>query len=230
MTVTVVAREPATYRASALFSALARMWSAAAPALVFILVNALVQAALTYLDVQSGAAPAFLLSLLVSALSALVLYGVLSASALQAVDGAGGFNPVLRRFRAHLTNFTGWTLIQWLLVVLAVVVQPLLVLLVAALTPFLPLAAMDGRRFAIGANLATIGHRFGRWLVTSALMAIGGVLFYVMAALNTFFVKGTPASLAVWVAIGLVAWWWLTAWALIFRRDSGPVSAVPDME
>lgn len=214
--------EPAHYRISALFAGLRVMWTATLPALVFIVLNAAVQAALTYLDVQSGFSPVFLVNVVVSALFVLLLYAVLTAGALQAVDRSAGFAAVFARIRHHWLSFTAWTLAQWLLILGAAVVHPALVLLVAALTPFLPLAAMDGQRNAIGANFRVIGRRFGRWLVTVVLLLIAGVLLYVLAAVNTFFVKGTPASAIFWVVIGLIAWWLLTAWALVYR------SARPD--
>ena len=98
-----------------------------------------------------------------------------------------------------------------------------LILLVAALTPFLPLAAMDGHRAAMGTNFRAVGARFGRWLVTSLVLIVAGLVLYLLSAVNTFFVKGTPASVIFWLVIGIVAWWLLTAWALIFRTT--PVGA-----
>lgn len=205
-----------TYRVSALLKGLAVMWGTAGPALLIILVNALVQAVLTYVDAQSGFNVGFLLGLVVSAVMALLLYAVLTACALQAV---GPPEPsVTTRVRQNLAMFGVWVLFQWFLVLVAAIIHPFAVLLVAVLTPFLPIAAMDGERNALGANFRALGRHVGRWLVTSVILLIAGVVLYLLAAVNTFFVKGTPASLFFWLAVGIVAWWLLTAWALVYRK------------
>lgn len=205
-----------TYRVSALLKALRVMWGAAGPALLFILINALVQAVLTYIDAQSGLNAAFFAGVIVSAVMILVLYAVLTACALQAVgpDTAS----VMSRLRAHFGNFSLWTLVQWLLVLVAAIIHPGLVFIVAAITPFLPIAAMDGHRNALAVNFRTLGSHLGRWLLTTAVLVVAGVVMYLVAAVNTFFVKGTPASLFFWLALGLIGWWLLTAWTLIYRK------------
>ena len=205
---------PTLYKVSALFRALLVMWRSAGPALLFIVANAVVQAALTYVDAQSGLNAAFIIGFIVSAAMALLLYAALTAGALHAVDGGA---PVVARVRDNLGTFASWTLVQWVLVLLAAIIHPALVLLVAAATPFLPIAAMDGQRNALAVNFRTMGKRFGRWLLTTVILAVGGVVLYLLAAVNTFFVKGTPASLFFWLATGVVAWWLLTAWALVYR-------------
>jgi hypothetical protein len=221
---TAASMEPtaASYRVSALASGLRVMWRAAGIALPVILANLVLQAGLTYLDIQSGFSASFLFALAVSALAALVLYAVLAAGALESVAGTGGFGSVLGRARRHVASFAAWALVQWLLILAVSLVQPLLVVGVAALTPYLPLAAMDGRGNAIGANFRAIGRAWGRWLVTTAVLLVAALVLYVLSAANTFFIKGTPASAIFWLVIPLVAWWLLTAWALIYRK------ALPD--
>jgi hypothetical protein len=205
---------PTTYKVSALLRALGVMWRSAGPALLFIVANAVVQAALTYVDAQSGLNAAFIVGFILSGAMALLLYAALTAGALYAVDGGA---PVVARVRDNLGAFAPWTLVQWVLVLLAAILNPVVVLLVAAATPFLPIAAMDGQRNALAVNFRTMGQRFGRWLFTTAILLVGGGVLYLLAALNTFFVKGTPASLFFWLAIGVVAWWLLTAWTLVYR-------------
>ena len=78
----------ATFRVSALLKALRVMWKAAGPALLFIVVNMVVQAGLTYIDTQSGFSASFLIGLIVSAIMAMSLYAVLTACALHAVGPA----------------------------------------------------------------------------------------------------------------------------------------------
>jgi hypothetical protein len=205
-----------TYRVSALLKGMRVMWGTAGPALLAIVANAVVQAGLTYVDAQSGFTLAFLLSLIVSAVAALSLYAVLAACALQSVGPPGP--SVMTRVRQNFGTFSVWVLFQWFLVLVAAIIHPFAVLLVAVLTPFLAIAAMDGERNALGANFRALGRHLGRWLVTSVILLIAGVVLYLLAAVNTFFVKGTPASLFFWLAIGVVAWWLLTAWTLVYRK------------
>ena len=209
----------ATYRVSALLKALRVMWRAAGPALLFIVVNMLVQATLTYIDAQSGFNLPFLIGLVVSAVMAMLLYAVLTASALHAVGPAT--SSVMARVRENLGIFTMWALVQWVLVFLAALIHPGVVLLVAVLTPFLPIAAMDGHRNALAVNFRTLGSHVGRWLITSLVLLIAGIVLFLLAAVNTFFVKGTPASVFFWLVMGVVAWWLLTAWTLIYRKARG---------
>jgi hypothetical protein len=211
---------PATYRVSALLSGIGAMWRASGPALLLIVVNATIQAALMYLNVQSGFTTEFLASFAFSTASALLLYAVLAACALEAVDGTATLRSVTDRTRHHLLGFSAWTALQWALIVAAALVHPALILVVAAATPFLPLAAMDGHAFALGSNFRVLFGKLGRWLVTTLLLIVAGLLLYLLSAVNTLFVQGTPASAIFWLSIGLVAWWLLTAWALIYRDSA----------
>jgi hypothetical protein len=211
----VAVATPAHYRISALFKALVVMWRTAGPALPFIVVNTVVQGFLIWLDTQSGFSLGFLVAFLVSAVSAMLLYAVLTSCALGAVDRDG--ESVLARVKAHTGAFTGWALLQWLLVLLVTLIHPALVLLVAALTPFLPIAAMDGQANALAVNFRTLGGRFWRWLVTSVILLVAGLIFFLLTAVDVFFIKGTPAAIFFWLAIGVIAWWLLTAWTLVYR-------------
>ncbi|MCU0279031.1 MAG: hypothetical protein MUE31_09090 [Candidatus Nanopelagicales bacterium] len=197
MSTDVAVATPAHYRISALFKALVVMWRTAGPALLFIVVNTVVQGFLIWLDTQSGLSLGFLLALLVSAVSAMLLYAVLTSCALGAVDRDGG--SVLARVKAHAGAFTGWALLQWLLVLLVT------------------LAAMDGQANALAVNFRTLGGRFWRWLVTSVILLVAGLIFFLLTAVDVFFIKGTPAAIFFWLAIGVIAWWLLTAWTLVYR-------------
>lgn len=205
---------PTTYRFSALIRGFLVMWRTTGPALLFIVINTVVQAFLTWLNPQSGFSIGFIVAFLVSAVSAMVLYAVLTSCALTAVDREGS---VLGRVRSRLGGFTGWALLQWLFVLLVTLIQPALVLLVAALTPFLPIAAMDGPGNALATNFRTLGRKVGRWLVTTVILLIAGLVYFLLSAVNVFFIKGTPASVFFWLVIGVVAWWTLTAWTLVYR-------------
>lgn len=216
---------------SVLLGALRVMGSTARPAMLAILATTAVQAALMYVNAQSGLNAAFLASFAASALVTLGLYAVLTASALAAVDGSVGARPLVARGRAHLGNFVAWTLLQWLAVLAVSVVQPWLVAVVAALTPYVPLAAMDGRRDALAVNLRAIRARPGRWAITTLVLLVLGLLLFGLSVANTLFVKGTPAAVLFWLTAGLVAWWVLTAWALVLRDcPAGARRPAPDPE
>lgn len=206
---------PAGYRFSALFKALVVMWRTTGPALLVIVLNTVVQGVLTWLNTQSGFSIGFLIAVLVSGVSVMALYAVLTSCALGAVDRDG--QSVVGRVKSHAGAFIGWALLQWLAVLLVTLIHPALVLLVAAATPFLPIAAMDGQSGALGVNFRTLGRKFGRWLVTTVILLVAGIIFFLLAAVDVFFIKGTPAAIFFWLIIGVVAWWLLTAWTLVYR-------------
>ena len=212
---------PATYRISAMGSALRVMWRAGSAAVPFIALNAAVQSGLMYLDTLSGLSVAFLVAFAVSAVSALVLYAVLAAGALEAVDGTASLGSILARARRTAPGFAGWALVQWASILVAALIHPALILVVAAATPFLPLAASDARGNALVGNFRAIGGRAGRWLLTTLILAVAAGVLFLLAAANTFFVKGTPAAAMFWLVIPVVAWWLLTAWALVYRQAVG---------
>jgi hypothetical protein len=212
---TDVAQAPTSYRFSALIRALLIMWRTTGPALAVIVVNTVVQGFLIWLNTQSGFSFGFFVAWLVSAVSVMALYAVLTSCALSAVDRDG--TSVLARVKANAGPFVGWAALQWLLVLLVTLVQPLLVLLVAALTPFLPIAAMDGQRNAIGVNFGTLSRKVMRWFITTVILLVAGFVYFLLNAVNVFFIKGTPAAVFFWLVIGLIAWWTLTAWALVYR-------------
>jgi hypothetical protein len=217
----------ATYRFSALLSAAAVMWRASAPALLLIVLNAAVQAGLMYVNAPSGFSAGFLASFAVSVVSTLALYAVLTAGALESVDGTASFASVMSRTRRNLGPFTVWVALQWALILAISLIHPVLIALVALLTPYLPLVAMDVRGNALAANFRAIGARPGRWLVTSAVLLFAGLVLFLLTVANTLFVKGTPAAAIFWLFIGVVAWWLLTAWALIYRGDRPAADSLP---
>lgn len=215
------------YRFSALLAGLAKMWKGALPALLFIVVNAVVQGLLMFWNVQSGFSVSFALSVIVSTGSALILYAGLSATALQvAGDGRASIGSVLAQLPGRAAPFTVWALIQWVLILVCALIVFPLAFIAAPLTPFLPFAALDGNGNPLKVNFATIRAKFGRWAITSLVLTVLGVVLFLAAVFNTFLIKGTPASLMFWVVMGIVAWWIQTAWALIYRSaQSGSGSA-----
>lgn len=208
------------YGFSALLSGLAKMWRGTAPALIAILVNTIVQAVLVFWNAPIGLNFAFIVSVIISLAVLLVCFALLARTALEAVDGKVSLPGAISSTTTVLPNFAVWALALLVLVTLGFMVYPFVGLLVCWLLAFLAPAAADGKRNAIGANFAALKQRWGRWLITSVLLSIGGVIMLVLAAVNVFFITGFAASLIAWLVLGLIAWWLLTAWSAIYRSTT----------
>lgn len=205
------------YGFSALFSALGRMWRATAPALVAIVVNALVQSLLVYLNAPIGANFGFIISLVLSFAALVLCGGLLARSALGSVTGRVGLSDAIAGTKANLKTIVLWLTVLVVLVTIGTLLNPLVAWLILAVLAFVPLAAADGKGNALGVNFKALGERWGRWLVTVIVVVIVAAVIFLLSAVNVLFVKGFPASLIAWLAYGLLAWWILTAWAEIYR-------------
>lgn len=205
------------YGFSALLTGLARMWRGTAPALIVIIVNALVQSVLVFWNAQVGLNAAFIISFIVSFAVLLVSFAVLSRTSLEAVDGKVSLSGAISGTTPVLGTFVLWAFVLFVLVTLGFMIYPFLGLLVCWLLAFLAPAAADGQKNAIGANFRALKDRWGRWLITSILLSIGGLIMFLLMAVNVFFIHGFMASLIGWLVLGLVAWWLLTAWSAIYR-------------
>lgn len=205
------------YGFSALLSALGRMWRGTVPALVAIVLNAVVQSVLVYWNAPIGMNLPFIISLVLSFAALVFGLGLLSRTALDSVSGRVGLSQALAGTRAALPTIVLWISVVVLIVTLGAMVRPIVAWLLISLLAFVPLAAADGQRNAMGAAIKAIGERWGRWLVTLIFVAIISLVLFLLTAVNVLFVKGFPASLIAWLVLGLVAWWMLTAWAEIYR-------------
>lgn len=206
-----------SYRVSALARGFLRMWRGWRVILPVAAVNAVVQSLLVWPAFTSASGWWVALSALVSALAFGVSFGLVAATALQAVDGPVAWAAAWGALRANLASYSLWALAWLVSVAVGLALNTLPGLLVAALTPFLLLAAVDGHRNALARNLRTIGRRFWRWLVTVVIVGVLLLLGNVSAGLFTFFVRTPLAALVVWLVAGLVLAWFTTAWALIYR-------------
>jgi hypothetical protein len=195
--------EARLYRVSALASGFVRMWRGWRVILPVVVANAVVQALLVW--------PPFTYDSTWWTLLSAVL------SALHVADGAVSWSQATITLRAHLLSYALWAAAWLLAVSVGLALNTFPGLLVAALTPFLLLAALDGHRNALGRNLRTLGRRFWRWLLTVVIM--GAALFVgdLSAGLFTFFTRNPLASLVVWLVGGLVLAWFTTTWALVYR-------------
>ncbi len=222
---------PKKYGFSALLTGLARMWRGTAPALIVIIVNAIVQAVLVFWNAGVGLNAPFIISFIISLAVLLVSFAVLSRTALEAVDGKVSLSGAMSSTTPILGNFVLWSVVLFVLVTIGFMIYPFLGLLVAWLLAFLAPAAADGQRNAIGANFRALKDRWGRWLITSILLTIGGLIMFLLMAVNVFFIHGFMASLIGWLVLGLVAWWLLTAWSAIYRSTkvgaAGGADAAP---
>jgi len=215
-----VEERPREFGFSSLFSALGKMWRGTGPALITIIVNALIQSLLIYWNAAIGLNAAYIVSLVVSIAAFLVAFALLSRTALESVSGRARVGSVFSSTGSVLPGFVLWVGLFVVAITIGMMINTVVGWLVAVLGAFLPLAAADGQRNAVGANFRAIKDRWGRWLITAIIITVLVVVLFLLSAVNVLFVKGFPASLIAWLAYGLLAWWWLTAWAEIYRSTS----------
>ena len=224
------AGSPRRYGRSVLFSALrsvARGWQ---QFVVVVALNAVAQSLLSWAGLVPSSGGLFLLAAAVSFVVLLVSLALIVSTALEAVEGRVRWGPMLARARANATSFALWTVLLVVAIMAGLLVWVVPGMVVVALTPMVVVAALDGRRNPVRANLAAIRARPGRWLVTALLMSIvvgGG---WMAAALTGFLVGGWLGPLVVWLGFGVLAAWFEGAWALIFRSTPAGSGALPGAE
>lgn len=197
-------------------------WRLAVP---LVILNALLQAVLTW----PGIPPDFSLRFIGLAVASLAVFlSFLTAVTAIALESARASQvtraDVMNRLRAHWPVFVAWTL----LVLVAVGVGLLLFVLpgaiVAILTPYVTVAAMDGRRDALVANAEAIAARPWGWLWRAALMSTAVAVAWLVAAFAGFLANGPAGSLVVWLVFGVLAVWFQRVWARLYRSS---VSTAP---
>lgn len=209
--------KPKVFGFSALVTGFARMWRGLVPAIVVIVLNAVVQALLTWWNPQVALSFAFVVAFLISAAVLIVWFAVLSRTALGAVSGRVSVPEAISGTRGVLPRFTVWVVAQWLLILIGFLIFPGLGIVVGIVTAFVPLAAADGQANPVVANFAAIKDRWGRWLLTSVIVVVLALILLLLSAVNVFFIHGLMASLIFWLVFGFVAFWLLTAYAAIYR-------------
>jgi hypothetical protein len=193
------------------------MWRAWAVILPVVLVNAVLQALLIWPDPTPGLNLLAIVIAVLSATAFLSAYALLAAAALRVPDGKVNWASALTVVRANLGRYSMYAVGLGIVVVLGLAVYTVPGLLILAVTPFLLLAALDGQRNPVGANFATIGRRFWRWVVTVVIAGLVVTIGWLMAGLFAFFIRGMLASFVVWLVAGLLVAWFTTGWALIYR-------------
>jgi hypothetical protein len=67
-----------------------------------------------------------------------------------------------------------------------------------------------------------------RWLVTGIFSLVVILVVWLLAGLNSFFVRGWVSSFTAWLIIGFVAAWLLTAWAALYASTTAGAVARTD--
>lgn len=210
-------QQASLYRVSVLVTGFARMWRAWRVLLPVVIVNAVVQGILLLSGVLPYLTVVFVLTALLSFVILVASFGLIAAAMLQAVEGPVSAGAAIDTLRART-----WPLLAWSLglVIVAIAGFALYVVpgfIVLALTPYLLLAVVDGKRNPLAVNFRTLGARWGRWLVTVVLMGVICFVMWFLSALDGFFVTGAPGAMIAWLLLGLVSAWFTCAWALIYR-------------
>jgi len=205
------------YRVSVLATGLARMWRAWRVVVPVVIANALLQGLLLLPGVLPYLSGAFIAVALVSFVVLVASFGVIAAAMLQAVEGPVSAGAVIATLRARVLPLLGWSIGLALVATLAFALYVVPGFIVLALTPYLLLAVVDGKRNPLAVNFRTIGARWGRWLVTVLLMGAFCFGLWLLAALDGFFVTGAPGAIIAWLILGVVSSWFTCAWALIYR-------------
>ncbi len=205
------------YGFSVLASAFVRMWRAWRILLPVVTVNALVQATLLVPGLLPYLSVSFVLASLLSFVVLVLSFGAVAASMLQAAQGSVDARAVWGELRARWLPLLAWSLGIVIIATIGFSLYLLPGFVVLAAVPYLLLAVVDGRSRPLRVNFRTIGARWVRWLVTVGVLAIVCLVVWVLALVDTFFVGGVGGSFIGWIVLGIVASWFVCAWALIYR-------------
>jgi len=215
--VTTLEQTPPLYRVSILATGFVRMWRAWRVIIPVVIINAVLQGLLLLPGVLPYLSLAFIVVALLSLVVLIGSFGLVAAAMLQAVEGAVSAARALTTVRARLLPLLGWGIALALVATLGFALYVLPGFIILALTPYLLLAVIDGRRNPLAVNVRTIGARWGRWLITVLIMGALCFVLWFLAALDGFFVTGAPGAIIAWLALGLVSSWFTCAWALVYR-------------
>jgi hypothetical protein len=182
-----------------------------------VILNALVQALLVWPAYTYDSGWYTALSAVLSGVAFLVAYGLVASAALDVPVRRVGWRQVWARLRTHLGRYALWAVLLLVAVSIGLAIYTVPGLLVMALTPFLLLAALDGRPNPVATNFRTVGRRFWRWLLTVTIVGLGVLLGSLIAGFTAFFWHGGIGSALVWLVGGLLLAWITVGWALIYR-------------
>lgn len=206
------------------------MWRGWRVIVPVVAVNAIVQALLMWPPFAYDAMWWFWVSAVLSAVALGGSFALVAVTALRVADGQVRWADVIAPVRRHAIAYTLWVAAWLVAVSVGLALYTLPGLVVAALTPYLLIAALDGHGNALCRNLRTIGRRPWRWLLTTVLVGLGLLVGVVASGLFTFFVRPPLAAFAVWLAGGLLAAWVTVVWARIYRAAWDTVEASPPVD
>lgn len=210
-------QQASLYRVSVLVTGFTRMWRAWRLLLPVVIVNAVVQGILLLSGVLPYLTIVFVLTALLSFVILVASFGLIAAAMLQAVQGPVSAGAAIDTLRARTWPLLAWSLGLVLVAIAGFALYVVPGFIVLALTPYLLLAVVDGKRNPLAVNFRTIGARWGRWLITVVLMGVICFVMWFLSALDGFFVTGAPGAMIAWLVLGLVSAWFTCAWALIYR-------------
>lgn len=217
--------KPREYGFSVLVTGFARMWRGFKPAIVVILVNAVIQALLVIGDPVFGVDGALIYLLaLVSAIAIIATAAYITAIGLGAVEGKVTFRDATARVKSNLWVYLAWLIGLGIVTLLGTLLYTLPGAIISALTPFVTIAAMAGQKNALAADFKAIGARPIRWIVTLIFTALVGFVVWLIAAGNTFLITGPIAAFITVTIVGFIGLWFATAWSCLYR--STPVGAL----
>lgn len=215
------------YGFSVIFAGIKGLFRGYLPFLVVILVNAVVQAVLIgTMNALPGFSASFIFSLIISASSLWIGLYFLCQTALATPFGRVSLRQGTRVDGRGLLVFTGWVVVLYVVLMVLLILYVPLGLLWLVVTSFVALAATDGKTNAIGANFRVIGNRFFRWLITIVILSILLLFVYLIQVMFGFFIGSWLGSGLGWVVNGIIAAWFLSALAALYR--STPVGRRQD--
>jgi len=221
---------PHPYRVSVLATALIRMWRGWHIWIPVVVINALVQGLLVLPGVLPYPTVAFLVLALISLIVLALSFAIVAATMLQASSGGVSMGHVLATTRARAIPLLAWSLGLVFVVTLALALFVLPGLVLLAITPYLLLAVVDGKRSPLVVNFQVIRARWGRWLITVIAIAVVALVVWLLSVVTGFFVAGFGGAIIGWLGLGLVSCWLICAWALVYRTvfaDEGGASTGP---
>lgn len=212
-----VQASPKLYRVSALASGFVRLWRGWQVIVPLIIVNAVIQGLLVLPETSVTDVAVNTLLAALSSVVALKSFVVVTEVALRVPDGRVTWPMVFPKLWRSTWAGMLWGALVLIAVFIGFSVYTVPGIVLAAVTPFVVVAAVDGQRNPLAANFRTIGRRFWRWLVTAILTGLALTAGYLGSGFVMFFLRGMLGASLIWLAAGFVAAWFVTAWALIYR-------------
>lgn len=220
---------PREYHFSVLVTGFARMWRGAAPAIIVVLANAIIQALLVLPDPVIGEGGIWVYVLAAaSGIVIVVAAALITAIALQSVHGKVSINDAISLATKNFWLFAAWLVGLWIVATVGYLIFTIPGMIILAVTPFVTVAAIDGQGNALMADLKALSARPIRWAVTIIITGgIIGFILWLMSAIMTFFITGAVSAFIIVTIIGWFGWWLQTSWACLYRSTPVGVTDAP---